>query len=319
MEIVTLTVKKRDEKQRIDKLLVTYFPHLTRTRIQTLIDEKKLFCCDKIIPLASHKVRAGEIYTLTIPTPENAIPLAENIPLAILYEDADLLVLNKPAGMVVHPAPGHHQSTLVNALLAHCKESLSGIGGVRRPGIVHRLDKDTSGLMVIAKNDKSHHHLCKQFASRTSSRSYHAVVWGVPHPAQGTIEGAIGRSFRNRQKMAVTTKGGKPAITHYHVLKYSFVKGDISQGVALIQCDLKTGRTHQIRVHMAHIDHPLLGDPLYGHTPKWARKTFDPYVIAFPRQALHAFRLTFIHPRTEEKLTFEAPLPSDMEDLLSLL
>jgi len=221
--------------------------------------------------------------------------------------------------MVVHPAPGHRESTLVNALLAHCKESLSGIGGVRRPGIVHRLDKETSGLMVVAKNDHTHHGLSAQFAKRTLSRSYWAFVWGVPQPKTGIIEGDIGRSSQNRQKMAVVTRGGKPAITHYKILKRYFAKDDVSQSISMVRCDLETGRTHQIRVHMAHIGHSLIGDPVYGRVPKWAKKAFDPAVITFPRQALHAFELRFLHPRTGELMTFNAPLPPDLEHLVSLL
>lgn len=319
METITLTVEKGEEKQRLDKFLVGRLAPLTRTRIKALMDDKMLKCCGEIITFASHKVREGEAYTITIPPAVEAYPQPENIPLTIIYEDPDLLVLNKPAGMVVHPAPGHRESTLVNALLAHCGEDLSGIGGVRRPGIVHRLDKETSGLMVVAKNDMAHHGLCAQFLSRTLSRSYWAFVWGVPHPASGIIEGDIGRSPKNRQKMAVVPKGGKPAITHYHVLKRFFAQEDVSQSISMVRCALETGRTHQIRVHMAHIGHSLVGDPVYGRIPKWAKKAFDPVVIAFPRQALHAFELSFLHPRTGETMIFNAPLPPDLETLISFL
>lgn len=319
LEIITIYVEKDEEKQRLDKFLVKHLAPLTRTCIKTLMDDKRLTCCGEIITSASRMVREGEIYTITIPPAIDAYPHAEDIPLTILYEDDDLLVLNKPAGMVVHPAPGHRESTLVNALLAHCKESLSGIGGVRRPGIVHRLDKETSGLMVVAKNDQTHHGLSAQFSKRTLSRSYWAFVWGIPQPKEGTIEGDIGRNPQNRQKMAVVSRGGKPAITHYHVLKRYFAKDDVSQSISLVQCDLETGRTHQIRVHMAHIGHPLVGDPVYGRVPKWAKKVFDPAVIAFPRQALHAFELRFIHPRSGELMTFNAPLPPDLEQLISML
>jgi 23S rRNA pseudouridine1911/1915/1917 synthase len=319
VEIITLTVEKNEEKQRLDKFLVSRVLSLTRTRIQALMDDGRLTCSNKIITSSSHKVKEGEAYTLHIPQAQEAIPQAENIPLTIIYEDEDLLVINKPAGMVVHPAPGHRQSTLVNALLGHCSSSLSGIGGVRRPGIVHRLDKDTSGLMVVAKNDLAHQGLSTQFSDRTLTRSYWAFVWGTPHPKAGVIEGDIGRNPKNRQKMAVVTRGGKPAITHYCVLKSFFAKGDSLQNISMVCCNLKTGRTHQIRVHMAHIGHSLVGDPAYGRTPKWAKKAFDAAVIAFPRQALHAFELQFLHPRTGERMAFETPLPSDLETLISLL
>ena len=318
MEIIELDVHKDDENQRIDKFLVARLS-LTRTRIKALMDQKMLILCGEIVTTASRKVREGDVFRLTLPDVIEAIPQAEDIPLSIMYEDADLLVLNKPAGLVVHPAPGHYKSTLVNALLAHCGNSLSGIGGVRRPGIVHRLDKETSGLMVVAKNDQTHQGLSAQFANRTLSRSYQAFVWGIPQPRQGIIEGDIGRSPHNRQKMAVVTKQGRPAITQYQIIKRFFAKEDVSQGISLIQCDLMTGRTHQIRVHMAHVGHPLVGDPVYGRIPKWAKKAFDPTVLTFPRQALHAFRLTFVHPGTKEVMTFEAPLPQDLETLASAL
>lgn len=319
MEIITIKVEKGEKKQRLDKFLTLHLTQLTRTRIKALMDDSRLRCSGEIITSASRMIREGEIYTLTIPPAVNAFPQAENIPLDIVYEDADLLILNKPAGMVVHPAPGHRNSTLVNALLAHCKESLSGIGGVRRPGIVHRLDKETSGLMVVAKNDKTHQGLSAQFAKRTLSRSYWAFVWGIPQPKEGVIEGDIGRSPQNRQKMAVVTSGGKSALTHYQVLKRYFAKDDVSQSISLVRCDLETGRTHQIRVHMAHINHSLIGDPVYSRIPKWAKKSFAPEILAFPRQALHAFELRLIHPTTGEFMTFNIPLPPDLEYLASLL
>lgn len=319
MENITLIVENNEENQRLDKFLTQRLSPLTRTRIQALMSDNMLTRGGENTTSMSYKVREGEVYVITIPPATEAIPQAEPIPLAIVYEDADLCVLDKAAGMVVHPAPGHHGSTLVNALLAHCPESLSGIGGVRRPGIVHRLDKDTSGLMVVAKNDETHQGLCAQFANRSLSRSYWAFVWGAPHPAEGTIHGPIGRSPQNRQKMAVTSKGGRPAATHYRVLKRYASKKDASQRIAMVQCTLETGRTHQIRVHMAHMGNSLVGDPLYGRTPKHARAAFDAAVLSFPRQALHAFQLTFVHPRTQETLTFEAPLPPDLQNLASLL
>jgi 23S rRNA pseudouridine1911/1915/1917 synthase len=318
LKTIDLEVYEGEENQRLDKFLVARLA-LTRTRIKALIDQNMLRGGGEFITTASRKVHKGDIFMLTLPDVVEAIPQPENIPLSIVYEDADLLVLNKPVGLVVHPAPGHYESTLVNALLAHCGKSLSGIGGVRRPGIVHRLDKDTSGLMVIAKNDQAHQRLSAQFADRTLSRSYWAFVWGIPKPKQGVIDQDIGRSLHNRQKMAVVTKQGRPAVTKYRIIKQFFAKEDASQGIALVQCDLMTGRTHQIRVHMAHMGHSLIGDPVYGRIPKWAKKVFSPYVLAFPRQALHAFQLTFVHPITNETMSFEAPLPQDLEALVSSL
>jgi 23S rRNA pseudouridine1911/1915/1917 synthase len=319
VKIITLTVQKSEEKQRLDKFLVHHLSPMTRSRIQALIDDRMLTFCGEIITSASRIVKEGEVYILTIPPAIDAHPQPEIIPLDIVFEDDDLIVINKPAGMVVHPAPGHRQATLVNALLAHCKESLSGIGGVKRPGIVHRLDKETSGLMVVAKNDETHHGLSTQFANRSLSRSYLALVWGTPSPKTGTIETNIGRSPHNRQKMAAVSKGGKSATTHYKVLKKYISKTDVTQSISLVQCELQTGRTHQIRVHMTHIGHPLVGDPLYGRIPKHAKKAFAAAVIEFPRQALHAFELRFVHPKTGQSMVFQAPMPEDFEYLLSRL
>ena len=319
METLTIIVDKDFHNQRVDKFLSSHFPSLTRTRIQSLINEHQLTQDGKVILSASCKVKEGERYILAVPPAADAHPQPEPIPLDIIYEDADLLVLNKPAGMVVHPAPGNRGSTLVNALLAHCGESLSGIGGVRRPGIVHRLDKETSGLMVVAKNDFTHQGLSHQFARRTLSRNYWAFVWSAPYPKEGIIEGDIGRSPHNRQKMAVVTRNGKPAATAYNLCKRFFAKEDVSQVISMICCHLQTGRTHQIRVHLAHIGHPLVGDPVYGRTPKRAKQAFDDFILTFPRQALHAFELTFIHPRSKETMVFKAPLPLDLERLQACL
>jgi len=319
VETFTLKVEQNCERQRVDKFLADNLPLLTRTRIQALIDDNRLVCNGKIITSTSQKVHNGEIYILSIPPLVESTPQAENIALEIFYEDDDILVLNKPAGMVVHPAPGHGKSTLVNALLSHCKESLSGIGGVRRPGIVHRLDKETSGLMVIAKNDQAHHGLCAQFSNRSLSRTYMALVWGIPTSKKGTIQSSIGRSPQNRKKMAIVSKGGKSAITHYAVVKSFFAKNDPTQAISMVQCTLETGRTHQIRVHLTHLGHPIVGDPVYGRVPKWAKKAFPKNIITFPRQALHACILKFLHPRTHEPMTFEAPLPLDIKNLLSFI
>jgi 23S rRNA pseudouridine1911/1915/1917 synthase len=260
---------------------------------------------------ASRKAKLGDVFTIRVPPPEPASPEAQDIDLDILYEDKDLLVINKPVGMVVHPAPGNRDRTLVNALLAHCGKSLSGIGGVARPGIVHRLDKDTSGLMVVAKNDKAHQQLTKQFADRSLSRTYQALVWGEPVPLVGHIEAPIGRHPRDRVKMAVVGKG-KPALTYYKVIE-SF--GDLA---SLVECKLATGRTHQIRVHLAYIKHPVIGDAVYGggrNRVGDAAKLLE----KFPRQALHATQLQFFHPRTEKLMSFKAPLPKDMAELIKKL
>jgi 23S rRNA pseudouridine1911/1915/1917 synthase len=226
--------------------------------------------------------------------------------LDILYEDEDLLVVNKPAGLVVHPGAGNPRGTLVNALLAHCQDSLSGIGGVKRPGIVHRIDKDTSGILVVAKNDWTHQRLSEQFAEHTIERIYQAFVWGYVQKTTGVVTGDIGRSPQNRQKMAIVTRNGKKAVTHYERL--AIFGGGIASH---IQCILETGRTHQIRVHMASLGHSLIGDPVYGSIPKGAPDCAK----YFPRQALHAGFLGFTHPRTGERLSFEAPMPIDMVEL----
>ena len=272
---------------------------LSRMRVQALIDQGQVTQDGQPVT-ASRKVKTGEAYRLTLPPPMPAQPLAQAIALDIIHEDDDLIVLNKPAGLVVHPAPGNRDRTLVNALLAHCGASLSGIGGVARPGIVHRLDKDTSGLMVVAKHDLAHQKLSSQFADRSLSRTYQAVVWGLPLPRIGSIEAPIGRHARDRKRMGVTAKG-KPALTHYKVLK-AYTK------VSLVECKLSTGRTHQIRVHLAHLKHPVVGDGVYGGNRPG---------ITFPRQALHAAELRFIHPRTGRERKFTAPLPADMMELIA--
>jgi 23S rRNA pseudouridine1911/1915/1917 synthase len=265
-------------------------------------------------------VKAGEVYEIDIPAPVSATPEAQEIPLDIAYEDDDLIVINKPPDMVVHPAAGNHDGTLVNALLAHCGEALSGIGGVKRPGIVHRLDKETSGLMVVAKNDAAHQWLSEQLSTRTLTRVYQAIVWGVPSPVQGRIETQIGRHKTNRKKMAVLDGGGKDAITDYRVLE------SFGLLASLVECRLKTGRTHQIRVHMSHIGYPLAGDPLYGKgsPAKFLRQMKAPENVAaaltaFPRQALHAAQLEFIHPISENRISLRADLPADMQALLQVL
>lgn len=272
------------------------------------------------------KAILGDVWQITLPPPKQATPVAEKMSLDIVYEDSDLLVINKAAGMVVHPAAGNAEHTLVNALLAHCGSSLSGIGGVARPGIVHRLDKDTSGLMVVAKNDKAHIALSKQFADRSLSRVYKAFIWGHLVPMEGQIEAPIGRHGSDRKKMAVTTRGGKQALTFYKTLERYFLthtRQDFSANpVSLVECVLATGRTHQIRVHLAHLKHPVIGDQTYGwqRFPKDA--VIDPVLsklIEFPRQALHAASLKFMHPRSGKEMRFSSEFPPDMKNLLALL
>jgi 23S rRNA pseudouridine1911/1915/1917 synthase len=311
-ELFTIIITEESAGQRLDKVLTTQCVDLSRAFIQKLFDEGRIYKKDdpdaKIKP--SKKVTAGDIYAYHIPPLKEANPTPDSsIPLDIVYEDEDLVVINKQAGLVVHPGAGHWEGTLVHALLHHCHGSLSGIGGVKRPGIVHRLDKDTSGLMIVAKNDQAHQFLSHQFENRTLSRVYHALVWGQILPPKGIIDTFITRSPRNRQKMAVCDSSqGKPAVTHYSTLK-SFIKEDLSTSVSLVECRLKTGRTHQIRVHMHHIGHPLLGDPLYGKCPKGAKKVWgeDHSFMWFPHQALQAVEIQFIHPRKKELMIFTIP------------
>lgn len=305
-----IIIKASQTAKRLDSALAD--GDLSRSRIQQLIKSGMVAYKGKSIIDSDHKVREGEEYVVTIPPPEPALPKAQSMPLNIVYEDDDLLVIDKAAGMVVHPAAGNRDHTMVNALLAHCGDSLSGIGGVARPGIVHRLDKDTSGLMVVAKHDAAHQGLSSQFADRSLSRVYNALVWGAPTPIAGQIEGAIGRHPRDRKKMAVVAHGGKLAITNYRLIK------SYDSGCSLVECILATGRTHQIRVHMAHIKHPLVGDPVYGK--KGSKIAVGANACtSFSRQALHAAELKFIHPITGKPMKFKADLPDDMRSLLKSL
>jgi 23S rRNA pseudouridine1911/1915/1917 synthase len=317
-EQISVTAESGEAGERIDRLLAQRLPALSRSRLKGLIEGGNLTVEGARVVQPSAKVRAGQRLVLTLPPAEEADPKAEAIALDILFEDEDLLVLNKPAGMVVHPAPGNESGTLVNALIAHCGESLTGIGGVKRPGIVHRLDKDTSGVMVAAKTESAHTALSAAFAARDIDRRYQAVVWGLPSPSKGEIEGNIGRSPRNRKKMAVVPGGGKPALT-----RYSVVKSLAGGGAALVECKLMTGRTHQIRVHMTEIGHPLIGDPLYGGPSRQRLSRLSPGAAAaaraFPRQALHAATLGFKHPRSGEYLNFVTNLPLDIVDLIQSL
>lgn len=283
-------------------------PGLSRSRVKTLILNGLVSADGATIADPSTPVKPGCEYALTLPPPRPIETEAQDIAIDILHEDASLIVLDKPAGLAVHPAPGSPDHTLVNALLAHCGSSLSGIGGALRPGIVHRLDKDTSGLLVVAKTDEAHHGLMHQFAARTVERRYRALVWGVPEPPAGRIEGAIARDRRNRKRMAVTSRGGKPAATRYRV------EQRFGARASLLECRLESGRTHQIRVHMTHIGHPPVGDRLYGsgHRRKGALEEQVAAAKALGRQALHAHTLAFAHPDDGSWMQFERDVPADM-------
>ena len=300
--------------QRIDRFLADTLGTISRSRLKTLIDQGRLLGDTGPVTQPAEPVRAGNTYILDLPAPEPATPLAQAIPFRILYEDADLIVLDKPAGLVVHPAPGNPDGTLVNGLLAHCGPGLTGIGAERRPGIVHRLDKDTSGVMVVAKTQLANDALTVAFATRDLDRAYAALVWGLPGPLTGEIQGAIGRDLRDRKRMAVVAQGGKPALTRYRTLRAWQTR------LALLECRLATGRTHQIRVHLAAQGHPVVGDPLYLRRVPIAAKTLDQplrgRLLDFPRQALHAVSLAFKHPRTGRPISFEAAIPPDMQSLL---
>lgn len=318
MERLKIAVKKEEEKWRIDKLLVGRLPDLSRSRIQSLIASDCVRLDDLGITNANHRVKARQTIEIILPPVREPEPKPENIPLDIVYEDSHLLIVNKAAGMVVHPAPGNNAGTLVNALLFHCSAELKGIGGIKRPGIVHRIDKGTSGLMVVAKDEKTHHGLVELFARHDIARQYQALVWGSLRPPSGRIEGNIGRSPHNRKSMAVVKNGGKTAVTHYNSLK-SFAQGDVT----LVECTLETGRTHQIRVHMTHTGHPLLGDPLYGTERKINKSKVSEggkaLLKGFNRQALHAKSLGFCHPVTKKMLHFESDLPLDLKELQNCL
>tara|TARA_R110002020_G_scaffold19053_11_gene66133 strand:- start:460 stop:1488 length:1029 start_codon:yes stop_codon:yes gene_type:complete len=304
---------------RLDAALAKVHTVLSRSRIKELILTGAVSIDGKPVSEPKYRLSAGETIILLAPPPEDAEPQAENIPLDILYEDDQLIVINKPVGMVVHPAPGSPNGTLVNALIYHCGESLQGIGGVKRPGIVHRLDRDTSGVMVAAKTERAHRHLSAQFADhgRTGPlhRAYIAFVWGSTETAKGSIDAPLGRDQNNRLKQTVR-KDGREAITHYMV-EARF--GDEGWDITRIQCQLETGRTHQIRVHMAHIGHPLVADTVYasGYATKVNRLPPDVAgpIQALGRQALHAAELGFEHPVSQEEMFFEAPLPPDLEAL----
>lgn len=292
---------------RLDKVCVAAFPTLSRARAQALIASGLVKMNGKVVDSNRVSVAIGDKIEIILPPAVPAEPEAQDIALNIVFEDEHMLVIDKPVGLVVHPAPGSPDGTLVNALLAHCGDTLSGVGGVKRPGIVHRLDKDTSGLMVVAKSDQAHQGLSAQLLDHSLGRTYLAFVWGVPAPRAGKIDAAIGRHPTQRQKMSVLksgTRDAREAVTHYEVLE-SF------GGVSLVRCKLETGRTHQIRVHLSHIGHPLVGDPVYGKG--------RPPPIPLPRQALHAAEIRFVHPVSEKEMTFHSDLPPDLSALKSAL
>ena len=294
---------------RLDRALAIELPQHSRERLKSLIGGGRVTAVSGVIWDPATKVKGGEALTLIIPEPRASETAAQDIPLTIVHEDNALLVVDKPAGLVVHPAAGNLDGTMVNALLHHCAGRLSGIGGVARPGIVHRIDKDTSGLLVVAKTDPAHEFLSRQFAAHSVDRRYTAVVAGVPAPPAGRIEASLARSSANRQKMAIVADGrGKRAVTHYRTVA-------AFKGAAQIECRLETGRTHQIRVHMASIGHALLGDAAYGRIPG----SLAGVMQGFARQALHAATLGFVHPTTQEKLSFQSALPVDIMELIGRL
>lgn len=294
---------------RLDRALAAAVPTLSRERLKALVSSGEVTVDGRQERDPARKVKGGEAVSVIIPPASPSEAISQDIPLDIRFEDDHLLVVEKPAGLVVHPAAGNLDGTLVNALLHHCAGRLSGIGGVARPGIVHRIDKDTSGLLLVAKTDRAHAGLAAQFAKHTIGRRYLAVVAGLPTPPAGRIETNLARSEANRQKIAVVSPPrGKHAITHYRVL-------EPLRGAALVECRLETGRTHQVRVHMAHIGHPLLGDPVYGQ----GRQAELCRRLGFQRQALHAAELKFEHPISKEILTFESVVPPDIQELLSAL
>jgi 23S rRNA pseudouridine1911/1915/1917 synthase len=325
------TVSDEEGGSRLDRFLALQADAaaeaLSRTRIRALIDEGKVTLDGKPASDPGRKVRAGQTVAIEVPAAAPAEPVAENIPLVIPYEDEHLIVIEKPAGLVVHPAAGHESGTLVNALLGHCGDTLSGVGGVKRPGIVHRLDKDTSGLLVVAKTDAAHQGLAALFADHGRTlpliREYRALVWGVPPRMRGTVDAPIGRHGTHRERQAIVRgERGREAVTHWAV-EETFTGREGEPVASLIACQLETGRTHQIRVHMAHIGHPVMGDPVYatGFQTKAARLTDDARAAldALGRQALHAARLGFEHPASGEELEFESELPADMQRLLEAL
>jgi 23S rRNA pseudouridine1911/1915/1917 synthase len=330
MSNVSLVVSEVDAGVRVDKFLSTVLPELTRQRVQALMKDGRVQKNGVVTDQCSAKVKVGEHYTVTIPPPTSLALAAEDIPLTIIYEDEHLLVIDKPVGMVVHPAAGVASGTLVNALLHHFGESLSSIGGVSRPGIVHRLDKDTSGLMLVARTDIAHQGLSAQLQNRSLSRTYHAIVWGMMRPAHGTVDAPIARSPIHRQKMAIVA-GGRHAVTHYRTLT-QYLTQPSSHTPAIpfaskVECKLETGRTHQIRVHLSEQGCGIIGDTTYGAatnrrmaglSDRLAEATSDA-LRGCARQALHAVEIAFVHPVTHTQMQFSSPYPADMAELVATL
>ena len=314
------TVSEEQNVKRVDHFIVEELPTFSRTKISKLIKEGALLVNNQAIEESSKKISFGDVIELTVPEPVATDLQAQDISLAVVYEDDDLLVINKPIGMVVHPGAGNPDGTLVNALLHHCKGNLSGINGELRPGIVHRIDKDTSGLLVVAKNDIAHNVLAKQFEDHSIQRTYLAFVWGMPKPIHGRIETLIGRSKYNRQKMSADVGSGKNAITNYKTLEV--FKGKTIPDISLIECKLETGRTHQIRVHLAHKGNPILGDQMYGKKIRKIRDLDEELSVLLENinfQALHAQSLGFLHPKSGKELFFTTELPKDLLNLQKML
>ena len=320
----TVTIAAQDIGMRLDRVLAAHIASVSRSHLKTLILDGQVMIAARTIRDPATIVKSGDVVTVILPAPEPTSLKGESIPLNIVYEDDAIIVIDKPKGLVVHPAAGHASGTLVNALIAHCGASLSGIGGIKRPGIVHRLDKDTTGLMVVAKTDKAHRALSRQFAEKAKGpleRGYLALIWGVPDRQRGTIEAPIGRHSHAREKQAVR-EGGRAAVTHWQVLE-RFFGPDRKVAASLVACTLETGRTHQIRVHLDHIGHPLLGDATYGTGFKTKSARLGPRaraaLEALGRQALHAYLLVVEHPETGDVLEFQSELPGDLRRLRDAL
>ena len=309
VSIIQATIATTADGWRLDLALADAVPTLSRERLKVLIASGAVTRDGVMVRDPAKRAAAGDILSVTVPLPTLPHNEAQDIPLVVAYEDEHLIVVDKPAGLVVHPAAGNLDGTLVNALLHHCDGSLSGIGGVARPGIVHRIDKDTSGLMVAAKTDRAHEGLARQFHDHSIDRRYRAIVGGIPRPAEGKVDAPLARSATNRKKIAIV-QGGKRAVTHFRTMERL-------RDAALVECRLETGRTHQVRVHMASIGHALLGDPVYGRT-KGAQKALLE-TLGFRRQALHAAHLGFIHPVKSTALAFESDMPADMQELFTEL
>ena len=311
--ILQATITPAADGWRLDRALADALPTLSRERLKVLINAGQVAQGDVLVREPARRASAGDTFAVTVPLPAPAHNEAQDIPLVVAFEDEHLIVVDKPAGLVVHPAAGNLDGTLVNALLHHCGGSLSGIGGVARPGIVHRIDKGTSGLMVAAKTDRAHEGLAKQFAAHSIDRRYRAIAAGRIAQPGGTIDAPLARSPQNRKKVAIVSpnhSGAKRAVTHWRKL-------DDLREATLVECRLETGRTHQVRVHMASIGHPLLGDPVYGRDRKATKPLLE--TLGFHRQALHAQHLGFIHPITSAAMAFDSPMPADMQELFSHL